>query len=126
MMMFGLDRKPPRRRGGAKPPVPKVAKGRPRSFSVEFSEDGGATFERIEVGTIKCVEISTGPPDLDPGGELTEGCRIAWTDQQGREWTGVYRFTLGGLASIELDKLPGAIACRVRVRPDTLRVLSDT
>jgi hypothetical protein len=111
MMMFGIGRESSERRGGAGPSVAKVARRRPRSFSVEFSEDGGATFKDVEIGM-------SAP---DPDGPLVEGCRVVWRDNQGRDWAGVYRFTLGDLASIELDGISGVVACRVRVRPDTLR-----
>jgi hypothetical protein len=104
MMMFGIGCESPKRRG-VKP------RPRPRSFAVEFSADGGATFKDVEIGM--------SPPD--PDGPLVEGCRVVWRDNQGRDWAGVYRFTLGDLASIELDGITGVVACRVRVRPDTLR-----
>jgi hypothetical protein len=54
-------------------------------------------------------------------GPLADGCRCIWTDNAGREWSGVYRFMLGDLASLTLDVAPGLTARCIRVRSDTVR-----
>lgn len=88
----------------------------PGQMNFEFNQDDEGA---IRPGP---VTIQTGVT-VDMSGPIEDGCRVLYRDHDGRDWPGLYRFTLGKLARIVLEELkPGVpVAPHIAVDPGTIR-----